>query len=374
VKSILHNRGRVVVKIGTSLLADRSKGINEGRVEGLARSVAHVRGLGRDVAIVSSGAIGAGVAALGLKERPRTIPEKQATAAVGQPLLMEAYENAFRKEGIHIAQILLTKDDLVDRGRFVNAKNTFSVLFEKGIVPVINENDTVAVEEIKLGDNDNLAAMVAHLVEADALVILTNTDGLFSDDPAANPAAKLIPVVERITPQIEKLATRSGSDLGTGGMYTKLQAAKRCVSAGIAVIITNGVNPGAIDDVFSGSFKGTLFLPKENALNVRKKWIAFVSHAKGSVVVDDGAGVALMMKQKSLLPSGIIEVNGDFKENDTVSVRNTGGKEIAKGITRYSSVDLSRIIGKKTGEIQKILNRKTSGEVIHKDKLVLIGE
>lgn len=348
-------KGRVVIKIGSSLLADRAKGINVGRIEDLARSVVHLRSVGKDAAIVSSGAIGAGVAAMSLRRRPSTMSEKQATAAIGQPLLMEAYERAFRSQGLHIAQILLTKDDLVNRGRFVNAKNTLSVLFEQGVVPVINENDTVAVDEIKLGDNDNLAAMVAHLVEADALIVLTNTDGLFSDDPTSNDSAQLIPVVNKITPEIERLAKKSGSDLGTGGMYTKLQAAKRCVSAGIAMIITNGTNATAVDEVFSGNFKGTLFLPRENTLNVRKKWIGFVSHAKGFVVVDDGARVALLTKQKSLLPSGVVEVHGDFRQNDTISVRDPAGNEIAKGITRYSSGDLQKVKGKRLSTFRRCL-------------------
>ena len=266
-KNTLHTRNKIVIKIGTNLLADKVKGINLDRIDEIAREVSHLHSLGKQTAIVSSGAIGAGVAALKLNERPKTIPEKQATAAIGQPLLMEAYENAFRKQNLTIAQILLTKDDFVNRARYLNAKNTFSVLFEKGIVPVINENDTVAVEEIKLGDNDNLSALVANLIEADLLVILTDIDGLYSDDPTNNQKAELIPIVEKISPQIEKIAKSSKSDLSTGGMVTKIQAAKRCISAGIAMIITNGKNPKALEEIFSGNFRGTLFLPAENKLN-----------------------------------------------------------------------------------------------------------
>ena len=373
-KSILHSRNKVVIKIGTNLLADKVKGINLDRINTIARSVARLNDLGNHIAIVSSGAIGAGVAALKLKERPRTIPEKQATAAIGQPLLMEAYEDAFRKRDCTIAQILLTKDDFVNRARYLNAKNTFSVLFEQNVVPIINENDTVAVEEIKLGENDNLSALVANLIEADLLIILSDIDGLFSDDPTKNNKAQLIPVVEKITGQIEKLAKSNRTELSTGGMITKIQAAKRCVSAGIAMIIANGKNPNVLEEIFAGTFKGTLFLPSDDKLNMRKKWIGFVSSAKGYVRVDEGAKLALLKKQKSLLPSGIVEVHGEFKANETISILDLNSKVIAKGVTGFSSTDLNKIKGRKTSEIEKILNRKAHDEVIHRDNLVLIGE
>ena len=370
--AILGTRKKIVIKIGTSLLADKIEGINAVRIEDTARSVAHLQSLGYHVVIVSSGAIGAGVGLLKLKERPRTIPEKQAAAAIGQPILMEAYERAFRHQRCTIAQLLLTKDDFVNRSRYVNIKNTFSALFQKGVVPIINENDSVAVEEIKLGDNDNLSALVSNLIEAGLLIILSDVDGLFSDDPAKNPDARLIPVVERISPQIERLAKDRTSELSTGGMITKLQAAKQCSSSGIAVIITNGANPRVIEDIVSGRPAGTLFLPQTNRLNVRKKWIGFVSDSKGAVVVDDGARGALLKKQKSLLPSGVLEIRGEFKARDTISVLDLLGNEIAKGVSGYSSAELSKIKGKKTGEIQKILNRG-GGEVIHRNNLVLTG-
>jgi glutamate 5-kinase len=373
-KSIIDRKNRVVVKIGTNLLADREQGINLTRIDAIARSVAAVRRMGKHVAVVSSGAIGAGVSALRLGEKPRTIPEKQATAAIGQPLLMEAYENSFRKQDCVIGQLLLTKDDFTNRVRYLNAKNTFSALFEKGVIPVINENDTVAVEEIKLGDNDNLSAFVANLIEADLLIILSDIDGLYTDDPVKNPGAELIPIVERITPQIERLAKKSRSELSTGGMITKIQAAKRCVSSGIAMVIVNGSDPDMLERIFLGNFKGTLFLPAEKKINIRKKWIGFVSHANGHIVVDEGAKNALLKKQKSLLPSGILEVHGEFKAHDTVSVRGADGREIAKGVTSFSSSDLGKIKGKKTAEIERILHRISSGEVIHRNNLVLTGE
>ncbi len=368
-KNILQERNTVVIKIGTNLLADKERGINVARIDSVAESILHLKSLGKNIAIVSSGAIGAGVAAMRLSDRPKTIPEQQATAAIGQPLLMAAYENAFRKQDLTIAQILLTKDDFVNRGRYVNAKNTFAALFNKGVVPIINENDTVAIEEIKLGDNDNLSAMVATLVEADILIVLSDVDGLYSNDPAHNPAAELIRIVEKITPQVERYARKSKNELSTGGMVTKIQAAKRCVKAGIAMIIANGKNPKAIEEIFAGEFRGTVFLPAEKKLSMRKQWIGFVSHTAGVVVVDDGAKNALLKRHKSLLPSGIRDVLGEFKAQEIISIVDIGGNEIGKGITSYSSMELNKIKGKKSVEIETILRRKAPAEVIHRDNL-----
>jgi glutamate 5-kinase len=373
-KNILQQRSTIVIKIGTNLLADKTQGINAERIGAIAKSVAALRANGSNVAIVTSGAIGAGVAALRLAERPKTIPDKQATAAIGQPLLMEAYETAFRRQHQPIAQLLLTKDDFTTRKRFVNAKNTFAALFDKNAVPVINENDTVAVDEIKLGDNDNLSAMVATLIEADVLIILTDIDGLYSDDPSCNPDAKLIPVVEKITPSVERYARKSNSELSTGGMATKLQAAKRCVRAGIAVIIANGKDPNVLNNIFSGNIHGTVFLPAEKKLSERKEWIGFISRTAGSIVVDDGAKNALLKQHKSLLPSGIVEVRGEFKAKDILSIADAKGTVIGKGMTRYSSAELGKIKGKKSGEIENILHRKAPAEVIHRDNLVTLGE
>ncbi|HTR82745.1 MAG TPA: glutamate 5-kinase [Bacteroidota bacterium] len=370
---ILGIRKKIVIKIGTNLLTDKTEGLHTERIEQIAQNVSALHSRGYDVVIVSSGAIGAGVGLLRLAERPRTIPEKQAVAAIGQPILMEAYEHAFRKEHCTIAQILLTKDDFVNRSRYINIKNTFSALFDKGVVPIVNENDSVAVEEIKLGDNDNLSALVATLVEAGILIILSDVDGLYSDDPARNSDARLIPVVEKISPQIEKLAKGRKNDLSTGGMITKIQAARRCTSSGIAVVIANGTRPNVIADISVGKRVGTLFLPAEDKLNVRQKWIGFVSDAKGTVAIDDGAKTALIKKQKSLLPSGIIDVRGEFKRGDTISVVDMKGIEIARGVAGYSSTDLGKIKGKKTAEIQKILNRQGNEEVIHRNDLVMTG-
>jgi glutamate 5-kinase len=364
-KNILQQRNTIVIKIGTNLLADKKTGIHMERLAAIAQSVSHLRALGKNVAI------GAGVAALQLNERPKTIPEKQATAAIGQPLLMESYETAFRAQRQVIAQILLTKDDFTNRGRYVNAKNTFAALFERGVVPIINENDTVAVEEIKLGDNDNLSAMVATLIEADILLILTDIDGLYTDDPACNPDAELIHMVEKLTPQIERLAKKSKSELSTGGMITKIQAAKRCINAGIVMIIANGKNPETIKTLFEGNFRGTVFLPGSKIISVRKQWIGLFSHPAGSIFIDDGAQKALMKHQKSLLASGITDVRGEFRAREIISVFALSGKEIGKGISAFSAAELGIIKGKKSSEIEKLLGRRAPAEVIHRDNLVM---
>ena len=372
-KEIFLSGNRIVIKIGTNLLADRAKGINVDRIDAIGKSVSALQSQGKQVAIVTSGAIGAGMLLLGMKERPRAIPEKQAAAAIGQPILMEAYENAFRKYHSTIAQILLTKDDFASRVRYNNTKNTFSALFDKGVIPIVNENDTVAVEEIKLGDNDNLSSLVANLIGADLLIILSDVDGLYSDDPSKNPNAELIPVVEKFTQQIEKLAKKNRNELSTGGMLTKIRAAKQCVSAGIAVVIANGRKPNVLEEIFSGNSSGTLFLPSQSKINVRKKWIGYVSDSKGIVVIDNGAKIALLTRQTSLLPSGVLEVRGKFNADDTISVLDTDGSEIARGVAGFTSSDLDKIKGKKTSEIQKILNRTSGDEVIHRNNLVLIG-
>jgi glutamate 5-kinase len=373
-KSILQKRNTVVIKIGTNLLADRARGIDGERLADVARSVRALRSFGKNVALVSSGAIGAGVAAMGLEETPRTVPEKQATAAIGQPLLMEAYERAFRQQRLAIAQILLTRDDFTNRGRYLNTKNTFRVLFEKGVVPIINENDTVAVEEIKLGDNDNLSAMVATLIEAGVLIVLSDIDGLFSDDPFADPDAKLIEIVEKITPEVQRCARQTRGELSTGGMVTKIQAAKRCAAAGIAMVITNGRSPDAINRVLTGDFRGTLFLPAEKRLSMRKQWIGLISRPNGHIMVDEGARSALLKQHKSLLPSGILEVRGRFKAHDVIVILGPEGQRIGKGITGFSSDELHLIKGKKTSEVEGRLGRRVRAGVVPRDNFAPLGD
>lgn len=373
IQSIVRKGGIIVVKVGTNLLTDRKEGIRRERITALAGDVAGLHSRGHQVVIVSSGAIGAGVAALRLKTRPRTIPEKQATAAVGQPVLMEAYQTAFRKAGLHVAQLLLTGDDFTDRTRYTNARNTLRTLLARGVIPVINENDTVAVDEIKLGDNDNLSALVASLLGSDLLVILSDVDGLYTDDPARSSAARHIPVVDAITPEIAKLARKSGSDLGTGGMITKIQAARRCSAAGVAMLITHGEDPAVLQRILAGEQRGTLFLPVKGRLPGRKKWIGLVARPRGSVTVDDGARTALLVRHTSLLPSGVLAVTGEFRARDTIRVCDSTGQEIARGVTNHSAAELERIRGRKTAEVQRILGRPARDEVIHKDDLVIMG-
>jgi glutamate 5-kinase len=365
---------RVVIKIGTSLLTAGSRGINHERIGEFARSVSQLHHSGAAVTIVSSGAIGAGVAALGLSSRPKRMPDKQAAAAIGQPILMAAYDAAFKEVGMNVAQILLTNEDFAHRTRFVNARRTMGSLFRSGVIPIINENDTVTVEEIKLGDNDNLSALVANLIDADLLVLLSDVDGLYSDDPRTNPDAELIPVVERITPAIERLAKSPRNPFGTGGMITKIQAAKRCSTAGVAMIIANGAAPGILDDLFAGRGTGTLFLPASASLSERKHWIGFIARPKGSLVIDDGACAALLRRHTSLLPSGVTAVSGEFHKGDTISVCDRLGRIIARGIAEYSAAELSRIKGKRTSDIEAILGRKSSGEAIHKNNLTITAD
>ena len=373
-KSIFENRDTFVLKIGTSLLADKARGLDPARIDAVAGSVVRLRSLGKNVAVVSSGAIGAGRAALGLAAPPKTMPEKQAAAAVGQPLLMEAYERAFRRLGQPIAQVLLTRDDFLDRRRYVNSRNTLAALFERGVVPIVNENDTVAVEEIKLGDNDNLSAMLATLVQAGALIILSDIDGLFSDDPAIDPQARLIRLVEKITPDIQRCARNSKGELGTGGMATKLQAARRCTAAGIAMVITNGRRAGALDRVLSGRFRGTLFLPADGGLNQRKKWIGLISRPRGAVIIDEGARAALLKRHTSLLPSGVLEVRGQFGAGDVVSILDPGGARLGQGITGFASAELRLIRGKKSGEVHKLLGSRRQPEVVGRDDFAPTGD
>jgi glutamate 5-kinase len=285
---------------------------------------------------------------------------------------MAAYDKAFRAHGGTVGQVLLTRDDFSVRSRYLNAKRTFSALFSQGIIPIINENDTVAIDEIRLGDNDNLSAFVAHLIGAELLILLSDVDGLYSDDPSQNEHAMLIPVVEKVTPAIEKHARESGTDRGTGGMVTKLQAARTCSSAGIAMIIANGSRPNVLEEIFSGTFRGTLFLPAHTRLNTRKHWIGFVAHTRGEIVIDDGAVSAILHRHSSLLPGGIVKVAGRFNRGDTVSLQTLQGREIARGIVTLSSQELAKVKGMKTSAVRAALGVDTPVETIHKDNLAIL--
>lgn len=369
---LLKQAKRIVIKIGSSLVASRDSGLRPEQIDRLADEIASLRTDGRAVLIVSSGAIVSGIKKLGLKTYPKNLPVKQAAAAVGQSRLMWAYEKAFERVGLKVAQILLTHQDLADRRRFLNARHTLTTLIEFGVVPIINENDTVAVDEIRFGDNDTLAGEVAHLVDADLLVILSDVDGLYTEDPRCNPSAALIPLIPDITEDIERRAGLSSTFEGTGGMATKVRAAKKVAEYGVATLILNGEKAGLLPAVFAGRPGGSLFLARSRRLTSRKQWIAFTLRARGQLKLDDGAVEALTKRGKSLLASGIIDVVGRFEAGDPVACTNRAGKEFAKGLVNFSSETLARIKGLKTPEIQQLLGLQEYEEVIHRDNLVIL--
>jgi glutamate 5-kinase len=369
----LKKNRRVVIKIGSSVIASHDKGLNEKRIEEIAEEVASLRKEQHEIFIVSSGAILCGTEKLGLTKRPKTIPMKQAAAAVGQSRLMWAYARFFERFQIKVAQVLLTHEDIADRKRFINARNTLMTLLEYDVLPIINENDTVTVDEIKLGDNDNLAAQVTHLVDAPLLVILSDVDGLYTADPRKNSKATLISEVEAVTPAIEKISGESGQLGGTGGMASKVRTAKNVSSYGGTTLILNGTLPGLMKQAFQGDPVGTLFLPQTVRVSSKKHWIAHSLKAKGDVVLDPGAVEALIKKGRSLLPSGITSVEGKFEVGDAIRCLSPDRKEIAKGLTNYSASEMIQIKGIHTSQIEKVLGYKSTDEVIHRDNMVIFN-
>jgi glutamate 5-kinase len=362
---------RIVVKVGSGLVAEAGLGPDPARIGRLAGELSAVAARPLEITLVSSGAIASGTARLGLRERPRSIPEKQAAAAAGQVALMWHYEQAFAAHGRRVAQVLLTQEDISHRSRFLNARNTLLTLLAYGVLPIVNENDTVAVEEIKVGDNDNLAALVAYLVEADLLILLSDTDGLHTGDPHRDPAARRIETVEAITPEMERVAGAQGA-LGTGGMVTKLQAAQKAMAAGIPMVIADGRRPGTLAALLAGEPVGTYFVPRGDRLAARKRWIAFAITPHGMLEVDAGARRALIEGGKSLLPSGVVRVQGEFAAGDAVGVRDPTGHEFARGIVNYDAREVARIVGAKTSDIERILGYRVLDEVIHRDNLVIL--
>ncbi len=363
---------RIVIKIGSNIITDAAKGLDLTTINSIASDISAIATEGNEMVIVSSGAVAAGMRKLGLKSRPVEIRLKQAAAAAGQSNLMWAYERSFFDFGKNVAQVLLTREDFADRKRYINARNTMLTLLSYNIIPVINENDTVATDEIRFGDNDNLAALVAISIDADKFFILSDVDGLYDDDPRKNKHARLISCVESITPEIERIAGATGSMVGTGGMYSKVKAAQKAALHGIAVYIMNGKRPGLLLAAVQGHHHGTLVKPFTEKIPQRKKWIAHSSKAKGSLTLDDGAVRALVTGGRSLLPSGIVAVDGPFEIGDAVYCITSDGKRIAKGLVNYGSEDLRKILGKKTTEIEDILGYKYSDEAIHRDNLVII--
>ncbi len=367
---------RLVVKIGTHVLAEPGENISAQVMASLAQQITSVCRTGKEVVIVSSGAIAAGRFLLGqLAHRKVSITEKQALAALGQSHLMNMYQKAFDAYGKKVAQILLTRDDLDHRGRYLNAKNTLLTLIQLGIIPIVNENDTVMVDEIKFGDNDHLSAMVANLVDADLLILLTDTLGLYAASSRSKKGIRqLITYVDRITPEITTMVSGRSSVLGTGGMASKIEAARMATRAGIPAVIAYGRDPNIIEAILAGDMVGTFFKPQEDRLRRKKHWIAYTLKKKGDLVLDDGAIDALVHKGRSLLPTGILDVRGTFDSGQMVSCVDRFGKEWARGLVTYSSSEIRSIKGKKTSQIEKILGYMPHEEVIHRDNLVILAD
>jgi len=371
-KKTLGKARRIVVKVGSSILASAERGLHHEVFSHLAKEISELKHQGYEIVLVSSGAIAAGMEKLGYKTRPQSITQKQAAAAVGQSRLINIYEDYFSRQQQMVAQILLTHDDLSHRRRFLNARNTLLTLLELGIIPIINENDTVVVDEIKFGDNDNLSALITNLIEADLLIILTNIEGLCDADPRDHPDARCIPLVEDIDADMEGIVGVSTSATSVGGMASKIQAAKKATRFGIPTVIASGTRKEVLHQILKGKEIGTLILPKAETLSSRKHWIAFNLKPKGDVIVDEGAKKAVVQRGKSLLPSGVVKVRGEFDRGDSVSCIGPRGKEFARGLVNYSALELERIKGLKTDEIESVLGYKYSDEVIHRDDLVVL--
>ncbi|MFO0878519.1 MAG: glutamate 5-kinase [Gemmataceae bacterium] len=362
----------VVIKVGTNVLARPDGSLDPARFQALADQIQRLRDSGRKVCLVSSGAIGAGVGRLELGKRPTDLRQLQACAAVGQPFLMRAWEDCLARHGIPTAQLLLTASDFDSRTRYLNIRNTIVTLFEWGALPIINENDTVSVAEIKFGDNDHLAAMVANLLQAPLLVLLSVVDGLFTADPTQDPSAQAIPTVASIDGEVLGKAQASKSALGTGGMRSKLRAARLVTVAGESVIMASGHRAGVLDAIFRAEAVGTLFLPHATTLPAWKRWLGYTARPRGKVVVDPGARNAVQHQGRSLLAIGVVQVSGSFGKGDVVSICDPEGVEFARGLTNYPASAVDRLRGVRTEQIRDVLGSCPYEEVIHRDNLVVI--
>jgi glutamate 5-kinase len=369
-EEILRKAKTIVVKVGTNVLSTDDDRLDEGRIASLAEQLLTLCRGGRIVVLVSSGAIGAGMGLLGLKQRPKDLPHLQAAAATGQAHLIHLYDKCLRPHGYHAAQLLLTANDFKNRARYLNVRNTLLTLAEYRTIPIVNENDTVSVDEIKLGDNDRLAAMVANLLHADLLVILSIVDGLLTGDPGL-PESRLIPLVERFNEELLGLVGTSKSSRGTGGMKSKLEAVRTATDVGTHVIIANGKRERILDEIFAGTEAGTLFLAEEQAVPAWKRWIGYTLAPKGRLVVDDGARRAVEQQGRSLLAIGITRVEGEFAKGEVVSLVDGAGVEFARGLTNYDAHAARTIAGKRTEEIARVLGAIPYVEVIHRDNLVV---
>jgi glutamate 5-kinase len=362
---------RIVIKVGTRLLTHKNGKLNLGYMEKLVRELADLCNQGHEVILVTSGSIGAGRGRLNYMHRALSIPEKQAMAAVGQGILIQIYEKLFSEYGLVVGQILLTRTDLINRRNYINACNTVITLLKLSVIPIINENDSVSIEEIKFGDNDRLSALVAGLSDAHVLIILTDVEGLYTENPRKNPEAKLIRLVDNISDEIKAGADKSDDDLATGGMITKLHAAEIATHSGVTMFITNGSDPKVISRILGGEHAGTLFRPQKHYLNRRKRWIAFGQVIRGSVTIDSGACNALCHENKSLLPIGVLSVEGKFAQDDLIAVQDSQGNELGRGLSNFSSEELCLIQNKISSEIKNIIDRPASEEVIHRDNLIV---
>lgn len=372
-REALKKAKRIVIKVGTSTITYANGKRNFSQIDRLAREISDLHNQGKEMILVTSGAVAVGVDRMGLPGKPKTIPGKQAAAAVGQGVLMHTYEKFFADYGQIVAQVLITKTEAIDRHRYTNTRNTFMELMRQRVIPIVNENDVVALDELKIGDNDNMSALVAGIVDADLVIILSDVDGLYTANPQTHPDAVIVPEVAEITPEIEASAGGVGSARGTGGMATKIQAAKAATSSGIHLVIASGTEKNAITRVLQGEELGTLFVSRENRLQFRKRWLAFGAKIAGSIVVDDGCAKAIRKAGGcSILPAGVFAVQGEFLPGSTVSVIDKDAHELARGLVHYSSAELEQIKGCNSGEIANILGHKNFDEVIHRDDLVIL--
>ena len=362
---------RWVVKIGSALLTNDGKGLAVDAIDDWVAQIADLRQAGREVLLVSSGAVAEGITRLGWTQRPHALHELQAAAAIGQMGLVQAYESRFQKFGLHTAQVLLTHEDLSHRQRYLNARSTLRTLLDLGVIPIVNENDTVTTDEIRLGDNDTLAALVANLVEADVLVLLTDQQGLLDGDPRSNPSARLVPEALAGDPALEKMAASSAGALGRGGMLTKVRAAARAARSGTVTLIASGHEPAVLQRLAADERLGTCLRPSSGAVAARKQWLAGHLRVRGRLLLDEGAVKVLRGAGSSLLPVGVTRVEGEFVRGDLVVCLAPGGEEVARGLVNYNADESSKIIGQPSSRIEELLGYVDETELIHRDNLVL---
>lgn len=370
-EDILGDIKKVVVKVGTSTLTKEDGNLNISKIKEIVKEISNLVDKGYEMVLVTSGAVGAGMGQLGLIEKPKALTEKQAVAAVGQVALTHLYQNLFSEYNKTIAQLLLTKADFSDRNRYLNARNVCNTLLEKKIIPVVNENDAVVADEIKVGDNDTLSALVSGLIDADLLIILSDIDGLYNKNPQKYEDANLIEIIGNVDEDVKAMAGGEGSKFGTGGMFTKIVAAEMATKIGTHLVIANGGNPTNITRIVNKENVGTLFIKKDKKISSKKYWLAYGTNKKGTVMIDDGAEKALL-KGKSLLPVGIKKVEGNFDKGTVVQIINKEEKLLAKGISNYSSEEIIKIRGYKSEEIEKLLGYKYDDVVIHIDNMITL--